>query len=521
MKKLTLLLVLLSGTVLVSCTKEPVEVLSSNATADYEAEALTKAVSPESFNWETADWMPTPPGQSKIPVPWVGQGSLSGFYKMDVVQDYKKVDGWRLVYSTFSSKSTAPLSNPYFVLYNVYRGLLRIYLYVTTPFVNSSTYLSDCLYIETGAGIETNMLDYLGGGMVDKKADKSRYRQIQPAPLNGGAPLASERWYMMEYEIAYDPNLSEVDGNNILMHWYLNYCNVDEINLNGTGTSEIKGTIGVSSDDNNAFDKNQPLEGAFAISGLMFMDEMTENATTGANKLNINNSVFKALLNGVTTAVNSFGSGIPKIALNIFNAVFGGASDNPSPSVVSLKEDMQMNTNGNITSWGSFPSMPITWWIPGSDLSTVSTGYIPLYDEPMGVFYWTGDPDVVVRHITTTYQDQDDASFPIVYKVHYINVNLPQGHYLDEIVINPYLKTIAKVTVESYKLLAIDTEKNRIYEFPLEGMMHDNPYIANDPVPAFDEVAVQFLVKVQPKNGAPASYIQKTFRLNYTIQYKY
>lgn len=55
----------------------------------------------------------------------------------------------------------------------------------------------------------------------------------------------------------------------------------------------------------------------------------------------------------------------------------------------------------------------------------------------------------------------------------------------------------------------------------LEGMMHDNPYIANDPVPAFDEVAVQFLVKVQPKNGAPASYIQKTFRLNYTIQYKY
>lgn len=64
-------------------------------------------------------------------------------------------------------------------------------------------------------------------------------------------------------------------------------------------------------------------------------------------------------------------------------------------------------------------------------------------------------------------------------------------------------------------------QKNRIYEFPLEGMMHDNPYIANDPVPAFDEVAVQFLVKVQPKNGAPASYIQKTFRLNYTIQYKY
>lgn len=34
----------------------------------------TRAVTPYLFDWENADWMPTPQGQSSIPSPWVGQG---------------------------------------------------------------------------------------------------------------------------------------------------------------------------------------------------------------------------------------------------------------------------------------------------------------------------------------------------------------------------------------------------------------------------------------------------------------
>ena len=53
---------------------------------------LTKAVIPEEFDWETRDWMPTPPGQAQIPMPWGGQGSISAFYGADIVNDYKKID---------------------------------------------------------------------------------------------------------------------------------------------------------------------------------------------------------------------------------------------------------------------------------------------------------------------------------------------------------------------------------------------------------------------------------------------
>ncbi len=124
-------LIILSATS--SCKKEiPSNIAVSNT---------KNSIQPYSFNWETVDWMPTPSGQSLIPPPWIGQGSISSIYDADVVNDHKASDGWVLVYNTFDPNSPGPLVNPYFMLYNKYRGLLRIYLYTTTQFVNSSTYL--------------------------------------------------------------------------------------------------------------------------------------------------------------------------------------------------------------------------------------------------------------------------------------------------------------------------------------------------------------------------------------------
>lgn len=87
---------------------------------------ITRSVVPEEFDWEEADWMPTPPGQAMIPMPWGGQGSISGFYGLEIVNDYLKKDGWRLVYSTFRNYGEE-LVDPYFVMYNVYRGTLRVF----------------------------------------------------------------------------------------------------------------------------------------------------------------------------------------------------------------------------------------------------------------------------------------------------------------------------------------------------------------------------------------------------------
>lgn len=71
------------------CTEEiltPDEVSSGPASTP-----MTKAEPIEWFDWEHVDWMPTPPGQARIPIPWNGQGSLVGSYELDVVNDYIRV----------------------------------------------------------------------------------------------------------------------------------------------------------------------------------------------------------------------------------------------------------------------------------------------------------------------------------------------------------------------------------------------------------------------------------------------
>ena len=48
-----------------SCHKEEIQSIE----VEKPMTLLTKSIIPEEFDWETADWMPTPSGQAQIPVP--------------------------------------------------------------------------------------------------------------------------------------------------------------------------------------------------------------------------------------------------------------------------------------------------------------------------------------------------------------------------------------------------------------------------------------------------------------------
>ena len=79
------------------------------------------------LDWENISFMPTPPNSPAIPVPW--QGGLGGAkIDDDIIFDYQSANGWELVYNTFTPNTKYDLS--YFMLYNKYRGVLRIYTYI-------------------------------------------------------------------------------------------------------------------------------------------------------------------------------------------------------------------------------------------------------------------------------------------------------------------------------------------------------------------------------------------------------
>lgn len=467
---------------------------------------LTRSVSPEEFDWETADWMPTPSGQALIPMPWGGQGSISGFYGLDVVNDYHKKDGWRLVYSTFRDYGEE-LIDPYFVLYNVYRGTIRIYFFLTNPYIGESTYLQDMLTLNYTTGVTSNILSYLGNEIVDADEKVSRFEQIQPKMLNGAAPLAGRRWYMMEYEIAYDPNIVNFTSEQVSLSWLLNYYDISDITLDGKIKGEIYGTIG-GSDNFMSNVKSTVGKGVLSVVGLGTLEKLMIDKKTGENKIGLNNAAFKSIVEGVKNAISSSSAGLPGIAIGFLNSVFGGNSES-SGQIVSLKSNSSVELSGKFASHGAVSSTPIDFKIPGTKIKPNSSGYVPLYNEPLGVFFWKGGVTVQVNEFIRTTIEPDDIMWTGDYRVRHQSAVDIQQDYSEYVIVNPAVAKIADVSVISQKVYAISSN-SVLSSFPLSGTIYDSPWESSNPI-SVESIAIQLLLEVKPKDGTPATYITKTF----------
>ena len=60
--------------------------------------------------------------------------------------------------------------------------------------------------------------------------------------------MAANKWYMMQYELAYDPIIYSIPYQNIQLTWWLNYLDIAEIKMNSKSVGDIIGTIGTAGD---------------------------------------------------------------------------------------------------------------------------------------------------------------------------------------------------------------------------------------------------------------------------------
>ena len=151
----------------------------------------TRSIIPDSVDWETVDLMPTPSGQAPITLPWDGQGSLATIYGNDKLYDFKKNDGWVLLQSSFTTEGNSPLINPYFILYNKYNGLLRVYLYMTTQFISTSSALEGSISVNDPS---LSILNFLESGVINAESHKQTFSEFLPGQIDGTRPLASNKW---------------------------------------------------------------------------------------------------------------------------------------------------------------------------------------------------------------------------------------------------------------------------------------------------------------------------------------
>lgn len=488
----------------------------------------TKSYSPESFDWEEiGSFMPTPPTQI-IHTPWcIGPGDLGAFYEPDIVNDYKKADGWRLVYSSF--KTTGPqLINPYFVLYNVYRGTLRIYRYLNNITYSSSSYITETIGLN--GNISSSILNFLSSEIVDPNNNITVFNAVQPKPVVGGPVLVNEQWYMIEYELAYDPTLASVNARDLWFEQKMDSYNITEIELGGSAKTEISGSIGAASSASSGGvwekmwglikkEKSNAVNGVAGIVGKNMLNKLKKPVTEDDkhnNTLGINNEAFTGILTGFTSMASTFYGGIPKLAGSLLNGLLGGNSGGSTSYSVSLKASTSINLTGKATDAGSVGFLGMI--IPGTKIGGLEA-QLPLYNAPLGVINYIGDNTINITEEVSSNNDglgndgfnrprrpKPDAFYPdrnIHVRVSYSKNG---NNYTNRLVFNPEVERIATISVLSEDLIVQWAGTTKVNEFE-----YDLPY---DPVFVPKDYSVRFYIQVKPKDGSPASYIIKTFKLN-------
>jgi len=330
--------------------------------------AVTAPTPAIAWDWETAsDWMETLVPNS-IPKPWAGTSIL---YDPVIRYDYKSVDGWSLLYNNFNPTQVLP-PDPYFALYNKYRGLLRFYFYIPSNSYVYSNYLEENI---TASGTSATTTAFSGSNqeIIDLNVGRNYLESIKPyaIPSSGG-------WYVSQFQMAYDKDLSSKTFTNIGLYMNLMFWSVTDEKLAGTSVGSAKGEIRSESTTLNAI-ANATAKAAFAV---------------------INTENLPASLAGLAGIIDDVASdGASAVIEGIGNLMFSGTHDETQQVDLAITLDTRLD--GTATTPGNLKTN-LAIVMPGTSNATSATGFNPVDNRKMGVFGLPVRPTVKVHSTTVT-----------------------------------------------------------------------------------------------------------------------
>ncbi|MGB3464216.1 MAG: hypothetical protein WBA74_03065 [Cyclobacteriaceae bacterium] len=405
MKKKTLHYLLLPFLLVLSfsCQENELPEPDLSQISDGEISGQVGAVPTYPLDWENRDYMPTPVGATQIWVPWASNASRQ--FTFEMANDHQKANGWELVYNTFNEQQVP--DKYYFILYNKYSGLLRMYLYIpSTSFIPSAN-LIHTLELEGPYKNNSPILNFSDQLVVDPMAGNNSLF----ASAVEKAQVAPGTWYAFEHELAYDANMDSQSGNSVFLRWPVRSAQITEVTLNGQVEGSLEGNISIPGVN-------------FALSSsINTTNNVTENGIiklTGDGDANSLSKLGQAFFSGAKKALEKAGGGVVE---SILGGIFGKNSSTNTDNV-NLKLDASINLKGTMQQTFLIDSR--TFAVPGVDNSTVS-GMLPAYDKVLGVFYISQRP-VIDYHVEITIPanirdnftkkrtyDVDDSSIQLIY----------------------------------------------------------------------------------------------------------
>ncbi len=289
--------------------------------------------------------------------------------------DISSADGWRYVSHDFG-QSGNPIECPVFILYNIHSGILRVFFYksLTTP-SNSGVVSLD---YKTGAK-RTALLEHYGG--VVRNAVEV-FDNTNKSILVPNTYVLSPSWSHADFVTQYDPcTCQSTSAYNFKL------VSTSNSNISFTVNGQIKQDIKASQTNGSTkgFTLKTGNDGLTALENLFGLGAGTPPAPAYNNVFNDIVGYF-GKIGKVVKAVDFF-IGLfkkepapPKIMPLIFNANLTG-----SGTIITDNPLQQKNLNN-----------------PGSDLSNVSVGNRPVYNNVMGTFSLLQTPQIVYNLNTET-----------------------------------------------------------------------------------------------------------------------
>lgn len=411
------------------------------------------------FDWEQAQYMPVAPGQPAVPVPWSDQTTRN--YDPGLRYDYKKSDGWELVYNSFSDSLN--FDNRIFILYNKFRGVLRYYTYnsiASNPSVTNYRSLINELSIRS-TGATSHILNFADQLVIDMNEKSNKVSLIEPWPITQNG------WYMSQFEMAYDRNLINLNWQTFSFAWNLAFAWVMELSLNNKQAG------------NKMIYLQKP--------GLPFGDLSSRGIAIGSNmQAHVKSVSGLDELSGVFS-----NSVISKLKQTIFDSTAGNklnATLVPQAGLADSKVDVPalIRLDYNLVGYTDVALAP-----PGFDNSRI-IGIGPVFNEPMGIFYLGAPP--VIQHTK-------------------VAGTLPEQYTLDvaslEYIINPFIQNYAGVRNFRQEIVAVAGNETLNYT---EARLYQGQQLkASAPLTI---LGVRVSLEVVPKNGSAPIKIIKTFKAN-------
>jgi hypothetical protein len=403
------------------------------------------------FDWETAQTMPSPSDATRIPVPWADEAVRQ--YKPDLRFDYKKSDGWELVYNTFTPQGT--IYNLVFVLYNKFRGILRFYEY--SKVANSFSFPETNSYVNTlELTGRSNVFNFADQYIIDLDKNSSS------TSVSDSYSLVPNGWYISQFELAYDPKLAQSTFGDHSVTWRRLFY------------KQLSGML-----NNRKLDANFDVEKGGLNAGTF--------NSSGPIQLNLRSLKDVQSLTGIFNPESVKGlsrqiSGDDRNS-NLFHGMLISSSD-----LINLKveSDGLLSRDAVSVSTGSTRLA-----LPGHDSSQMP-GLSPVFNESPGIFYLNGKPEIM---LTVTKES-------LAYKY---ALNVGSVAYL----FNPFISKYADIKNVNQEIVAKDVDDIRSLT---ETKIYNGQILRSNKRLSIIGVRVSF--DVVPKNGSNKIRIIKTFAAN-------